>query len=256
MLPGFLPDSPSENLHIGPAGPRSLCNIRLVGQANRCVLKCGWYPRHAGLRASADRHGQHRPPPPADYGGSPPSPSPLLSEAESPPSAAPAAQRSPPIESSLPLVRFALRRFVRRVACATRYPYCSASLSRGASSSQCNLPAAGWIAAKRVLSSYEFRFPMVLRRRSTSLVSRSMRTSISSWLALRSMFSRRSWIFSSRIFLFSPESRLIELCNSLRKSLFCLRREKIQVKTLPRNPPGKCESEYLHPNAVHRSIGF
>lgn len=62
MLPGFLPDSPSENLHIGPAGPRSLCNIRLVGQANRCVLKCGWYPRHAGLRASADRHGQHRPP--------------------------------------------------------------------------------------------------------------------------------------------------------------------------------------------------
>ena len=180
MLPGFLPDSPSENLHIGPAGPRSLCNIRLVGQANRCVLKCGWYPRHAGLRASADRHGQHRPPPPADYGGSPPSPSPLLSEAESPPSAAPAAQRSPPIESSLPLVRFALRRFVRRAACATRYPSCSVSLSRGASSSQCNLPAAGWRAAKRVLSSYEFRFPMVLRRRSTSLVSRSMRTSISS----------------------------------------------------------------------------
>lgn len=227
MPPGFLPDSSSENLHIGPAEPRSLRNIRHVGQANRCVLKCGRYPRHAGLRASADRHGQHRPLPPADYGGSPPSPSPLPSAAESPPSAAPAAQRSPPIESSLPLVRFALRRFVRRAACATRYPSCSASLSRGASSSQCNLPAAGWRAAKRVLSSYEFRFPMVLRRRSTSLVSRSMRTSISSWLALRSMFSRRSWMFSSRIFLFSPESRLIELCNSLRKSLFCLRREKI-----------------------------
>lgn len=77
---------------------------------------------------------------------------------------------------------------------------------------------------------------MALRSRSTSLVNRSMRTSISSWLALRSMFSRRSWMFSSRIFLFSPESRLIELCSSLRKLLSCLRREKIQVNTLPRNP--------------------